>query len=156
MIDNRYPVKASEDLTSFEFDSIGPKGVIRKVVVYNEIDLKGYFNLGFGDKDPISGYISDQSISNNNDSNKVLSTVAATLYAFTDFYPNATVIATGSTEARTRLYRMGITNNLIKIQKDFLIFGLNQNSEWELFQKNVTYDAFLVKRKIHIFTDYEN
>jgi hypothetical protein len=107
MLDNRYDVKAASDLTAFEFDSVGPKGTIRKVVRYSEINLKGVFNLGFGDKDPVTGFISDLTITNNNDSKKVLATVAATLYFFTDFYPDVTIIATGSTEARPRLYIMG-------------------------------------------------
>ena len=64
-----------------------------------------------------------------------------------DSHPNATVIATGSTEARTRLYRMGITNNLTNIEKDFIILGLTE-TDWELFRKNATYGAFLVRRKM--------
>ncbi len=85
-------------------------------------------------------------MTNNDDSQKVLATVAATLYAFTDNYPNATV-ATGSTEARTRLYRMGITNNLTDIEKDFVVPGLKEKA-WEPFRKNITYGAFLVHRKM--------
>ena len=77
---------------------------------------------------------------------KWITTVAATLYAFTDTYPEATVIATGSTQARTRLYRMGISNNIKAIEKDFIILGLVENN-WEIFQKNITYGAFLVRRK---------
>ncbi len=80
-------------------------------------------------------------------SQKVLATVAATLYVFVNHYPDATIIATGSTEARTRLYRMGITNNLQAIEMDFTVLGLTNNG-WERFSKNVTYGAFLVCRKM--------
>ena len=103
--------------------------------------------MGFGDKDPITGFISDLTVTNNGDSQKVLATVAATLYAFTDLNKEAIIIATGSTEARTRLYRMGITNNLKEISIDFTILGLTDIG-WEEFKKNVTYGAFLVKRKL--------
>lgn len=75
----------------------------------------------------------------------MLATVAATLYAFIDTHPGATVIATGSTEARTRLYRMGIANNLEQTERDFEILGLNADIEWEPFRRNVTYGAFLVR-----------
>jgi len=75
----------------------------------------------------------------------VLATVAATLYAFTDHYPQATIIATGSTEARTRLYRMGIANNLTVIEEDFTVFGLTE-TDWEPFRKNIVYSAFLIYR----------
>ncbi len=59
----------------------------------------------------------------------------------------ATIIATGSTEARTRLYRIGISNNLTEIEKDFTILGLTE-TDWESFRINVTYGAFLVRRKL--------
>lgn len=147
MIDDRYDVRTSPDIEAFEFDSIGPRGTVRKVVRYTEINIKGFYNLGFGDKDPLTGFISDLSITNNNDSKKVLATVAATLYAFTDSHPGATIIATGSTSARTRLYRMGIANNLAEIEKEFSILGLKE-IDWEPFRKNVTYGAFLVRRKL--------
>jgi len=147
MIDDRYDVRTSPDIETFEFDSIGSRGVIRKVVRYTEINIKNFYNLGFGDKDPLTGFISDLSVTNNNDSNKVLATVAATLYAFTDNHPGVTIIATGSTEARTRLYRIGISYNLTAIEQDFIILGLTQ-TDCEPFRKNVTYGAFLVRRKL--------
>ena len=147
MLDDRYDVKTAPDLTSFEFDSVGPKGTVSKVVRYTEINLRSFYNLGFGDKDELTGFVSDLTVTNNNDSQKVLATVAATLYAFTEAYPGATVIATGSTEARTRLYRMGIANNLETIELDFEVLGLTAESEWEPFRKNTTHGAFLVTRK---------
>lgn len=147
MLDDRYHVDTSPDLLTFEFVSVGPKGNITKVVRYTEINIKGFYNLGFGDKDPITGYLRDLTVTNNSDSQKVLSTVASTLYAFTANYPNATIIATGSTEARTRLYRMGITNNLTDIEKDFVILGLTEKT-WEPFRKNIKYGAFLVRKKL--------
>lgn len=145
-MDTRYESNASEGSTTFEFVSEGPKGSITKIVRYNEINLKGFYNLGFGDEDAITGYVSDTRVTNNNDSQKVLATVAATLYVFTNEYPEATVIATGSTEARTRLYRMGIANNLEAIERDFIVLGLSTEG-WQPFQRGVTYGAFLVRRK---------
>ena len=147
MLGNYYDISTSQDFQTFEFVSIGQKGNITKVVRYSEISIKGYYNLGFGDTDPITGLLSDLTVTNNGDSQKVLATVAATLYAFTDNYPGVTVIATGSTQARTRLYRMGITNNLKDIEKDFFIFGLTEKG-WEPFHKNIHYGAFLVRRKL--------
>lgn len=106
MLQDRYLFESSPDLLTFEFESIGPKGVITKVVHYTEINVHGYYNLDFGDKDPESGFISDIIVTNNNDSQKVLATFARTLYLFTEHYSNAVVLATGSTTIRTRLYRM--------------------------------------------------
>lgn len=146
MFDDRYDVAASPDFLIFEFVSTGAKGDITKVVVYSEINLKGFYNLGFGDKDVMTGFVSDLSVTGNLDRQKVLATVASTLFVFTEYYPDATIIATGSTEARTRLYRMGITNHLTEIEKDFLVLGLTK-AGWEPFRKNIDYGAFLVRRK---------
>lgn len=87
------------------------------------------------------------SITNNGDSLKVLATVASTVYAFTEKYPNAWIFATGSTTVRTRLYRMGITNNLAEISEDFSIFGYNAEENWEEFVVGEDYEAFLLTKK---------
>ncbi|WP_207632580.1 DUF6934 family protein [Foetidibacter luteolus] len=146
MLDNRYSFESSPDMLTFEFNSTGPKGTITKVVHYTEINVRGYYNLGFGDKDPKTGFISDLTVTNNSDSKKVLATVAQTLYFFTECYPGAVVIATGSTLARTRLYRIGVANNLTDIEKDFIILGLT-DEDWEPFRKNTTYHSFAVRKK---------
>ena len=99
------------------------------------------YNLAFGDKNPGTGDIDDKVVSNNGDSEKVLATVVATVYAFSDKYPDSWIFATGSTKARTRLYRIGIAKYLEEIKSDFEIYGLIEN-EWELFRKEVEYDAF--------------
>jgi hypothetical protein len=130
----------------FEFISQGPKGQIPKLVKYSETNLKDMYNLAFGDKDSKTGSINDTVISNNGDSDMILATVVSTVYAFTDKYPDSWVFATGSTKARTRLYRMGITKYITEIKKDFQVFGL-RDDEWEKFEKEVEYEAFLVKRK---------
>ena len=148
MQEDRYKVETSFDLQTFEFTSEGSRGKIEKIVVYSEINLKDVYNLAFGDKDPLTGFLNDLTVTNNGDSQKVLATVAATLYAFTNEKPQASILATGSTAARTRLYRMGITNNLENIQQDFFIYGLTEKKNWESFRRNITYGAFLVQRKL--------
>ena len=130
----------------FEFVSVGTKGQIHKIVQFTETNLKDIYNLGFGDKDHKTGAIDDSVITNNGDSQKVLATVASTVYAFTDKHPDAWIYATGSNVARTRLYRIGIANNLIEIKMDFEVFGLKDNL-WHTFKKDDDYKAFLIKRK---------
>jgi len=147
----RYELKAEDSLMVFEFVSNGPKGRIPKLVKFSETNLKGLYNLAFGDKNLDTGDLNDLSISNNGDSEKVLATVVAAIYAFTDYYPNSFVYAIGSTKARTRLYRMGITKYLNDVTKDFHIYGLCHD-EWENFEKEIEYDAFLVQRKKRNFT----
>lgn len=142
----KYPLASGDKLLTFEFISEGPKGLIYKQVQFKQTNLKNVFNLAFGDKDHKTGEIDDTIISNNADSEKVLATVVATVYAFTDKYPDAMIYATGSTQARTRLYRMGISKYFSEVTKDFEILE-ERNSEWEAFRKNVDYYGFLVKRK---------
>jgi hypothetical protein len=116
------------------------------LVIFTTIEPPDIYNLAFVDIDPQTGEQSDLITTNNGDSQKVLATVAATVLDFTDSYPNALVYATGSTSARTRLYRMGIANNLNKIKEKFEVLGYT-NDQWSEFQKGVDYQAFLVKRK---------
>lgn len=150
MAKDKYPVTIGETLMVYEFTSIGFNGDIIKLVIYSEIH-HNFYNLGFGDKDEKTGQIDDEVITNNGDSLKVLTTVAATIYTFTDKYPDAMIFVTGSTKGRTRLYRMGITNNLKEIERDFEVFGL-VGKHWQPFQKQTDFDAFLVKRKNSNFT----
>lgn len=104
------------------------------------------FNLGFGDKIGLMGDFDDQAVTDNGDSLKVMATVAATLYPFMDRFPDAKVFAKGSTESRTRLYRMANTNNLDLISADFEVYGL-KNYVWEEFTIGIDYEAFLVNKK---------
>jgi hypothetical protein len=142
---DRYPVEASASFSEFEFYSEGPKGRIKKRVKFIPFgNGSGVYNLAFGDVAP-NGEIDDLSITNNNDSQKVLATVAHTAYDFFENHLNSFIYATGSTKARTRLYRMGITNNLAEITTDFIVYGFCENG-WEAFEKRKEYEAFLIKK----------
>jgi hypothetical protein len=119
----RYPLASSDKLLPFEFISEGKNGLIHKLVRYQPTNLKDIYNLAFGDKDHSTGEIDDTVISNNGDSEKVLTTVVAAPYAFTDKYPDIWIYATGSTNSRTRLYRKGITKFLSEVTADFEVLG---------------------------------
>lgn len=142
----KYEYSTEDNLFYFEFTSIGPKGRIKKIVEYSPTTVENVFNLAFGDYDEAIDGINDKSVTNNGDSKKVLTTVASTVYAFTGRYPDAWIHATGSTSVRTRLYRMGITNNLAEIVTDFYVFGLREE-KWEKFDRGVEYEAFIITRK---------
>ena len=81
------------------------------------------------------------------DTEKVLATVVSSVYAFTKDNPENIIYATGSTGARNRLYRIGISKHYDDAIKDFDIYGL-RDEEWVKFEKNVDYSAFLAKRKM--------
>lgn len=144
----KYLYKSEEFLRTYEFISEGVHGKIVKTVQYTDTGTENVYNLAFGDFDEGTKQINDFSVTNNGDSLKVLATVASSVYAFTEKYPRAMIFVTGSTKVRTRLYRMGITNNLAEIKEDFAIFGLTiDQNNWEEFIIGKDYEAFLITKK---------
>jgi hypothetical protein len=143
---DRYELKSDDELTTFDFLSEGPKGKIEKLVQFSPVNQDNVFNLAFGDRDKNTGDIDDNVVTDNGDSEKVLATVVAAVYAFCDKFPDAWVYATGSTSTRTRLYRMGINKYFDIVEADFEIFGQAQN-EWERYQRGKDYQAFVIQRK---------
>ena len=97
----RYEVEIGAGMDIFEFISEGKNGKITKVVRFDTTSLKDFYNLGFGDKDEATGKIDDKVITDNGDSEKVLATVASTVYGFTARLPKSWVYLTGSNLART-------------------------------------------------------
>lgn len=148
----KYLYKSEAFLKVFEFTSEEIKGSIKKMVQFSKTGTENVYNLAFGDYDEETKSINDLSVTNNGDSLKVLATIASTVYAFTEKYPNAWVVATGSTNVRTRLYRMGITNNLAEIKEDFDIYAFTIVGKWEEFIVGEDYEAFLITRKDNNFT----
>lgn len=142
----RYQLKAGDEPTVFEFTSIGPRGEIRKIIEFQFSEVEGLYNLAFGDKHPITGEIDDLSVADNDDTDKVLATVVDAVYTFFAEHPYASVYATGSTPARTRLYRMGLTRFYGTVQDDFYLFG-RIASKFYRFEIGKDYEAFLVQRK---------
>ena len=143
---DKYALKAGQDQTIFEFISEGKKGAIRKIIVFQATTEPNFYNLAFGDRDPLTGGVNDMSVSNNGDTDKVLATVVAALYAFCERYPDAFVYATGSTAARTRLYRMGITRFYDEVRANFFLYG-QVGDDFPEFELGRGYDGFLAKRK---------
>ena len=143
---DRYELIAGRNLTTFEFLSEGRKGKIVKVIQFQQMNLENLYNLAFGDKNADTGELDDKVVTDNGDSEKVLATVVAALYAFADRYPDAWVYATGSNSARTRLYRIGINKHFDIVATDFDIMGEHQN-EWEWYEYGKDYQAFAVRKK---------
>jgi hypothetical protein len=143
----KYLTEVDDTAKVYEFISVGVKGFIKKRVIFEQIGDKNIFNLAFGDVDIVTNEFDDVVITNNGDSDKVLATVAATVYNFLEKYPNAIVVATGSTPSRTRLYKIGISKNLEEIQEDFMIMGLKEKSQWVKYNKSESYSAFYIQRR---------
>ncbi|WP_448698271.1 DUF6934 family protein [Mucilaginibacter sp. AW1-3] len=142
------------DFQEYEFYSVGPKGIIKKIVRFQKIQEEPViYNLAFGDQNEITGDINDAVTSNNEDRDIVLATVARTVIDFCDHYGDDFILAKGSTPVRTRLYQIGINKLITEIRSDFDVYGFT-GELLHTFETNVNYDAFLVKRKNRIF-DYK-
>lgn len=146
---DRYDLTVGESQMIFEFTSEGPKGTTKKVVIYSKTHLHNFYNLGFGDKDNETGFVDDLAVTNNGDRLKVLATVAATVVVFSNQFPDASIFATGSTKARTRLYRIGIGSIFEEIKLNFDVYGL-LNNEWLPISKNVEFEGFLIRKKLNL------
>jgi hypothetical protein len=151
----KYELYRNTETTIFEFKSIGPNGEITKVIIFNATQSKEIYNLAFGDliyDEVHKRYILDDSIiTNNGDRNKILATVANSVYIFTEKYPKKMVFFKGSTLARTRLYRRALSINLEELSETFIIFGSIKNEFGNVnsvpFKSNGDFFGFIIKRK---------
>lgn len=140
-----YKIQVNEENT-YSFISVGRRGLILKVVRFDEIE-PDIFNLGFGDFDFEKQTLSDSIVSDNGDMEKILATVVSILSDFLQNNPKFSVFIVGSTVSRTRLYQIAINRYYEDFKVDFEIFGY-KNSEFEIFQKNVNYESFLVRKML--------
>ncbi|MGG7665839.1 DUF6934 family protein [Dyadobacter sp. BHUBP1] len=144
---NTYPLLKNEDLKSYYFWSTGPNGTIKKVIVFQLVDPEqALYNLAFGDLFEGAEILNDLVITNNGDTRVVLATVGKAVVEFLEDFPNATIVAVGSTPVRTRLYQINISRFINEILQEFVVEGYFDGS-WELFEGNTNYDAFMLKKK---------
>jgi hypothetical protein len=141
-----YQTSRNESSIEFEFFSEGPKGRILKKILYKPLDSHpSIFNLSVGDV-KADGSIDYEAITNNGDMLIVLATVALTIPAFLNAYPDKAIFVKGHTESRNRLYRRLISNHLVHIPNGHLLYGL-VGQKWYLFEKNQNYSGFMLEHK---------
>jgi len=145
----RYEYQSGKDYLDYEFFSEGPKGVIKKGVRFTLAQFNGiyFYNLAFGDWSEELRSLNDFSVTNNDDVEKVLATVASVVMDFLEHFPDTIIYAEGSTPARTRRYQMGINKAWNEIAEQYEVFGIRPDDIIEPFRKNVNYDAFWVRRR---------
>jgi hypothetical protein len=159
----RYETQSTVSSLVFTFESVGEK-IIQKRVVYSKItnpeDIglsfsANVYNLGFGDFNEATKQLNDQIISKNGDTERVLATVAGTVFDFWVEYPDASIffmgsIPEGEKARRTRLYQMKINRYFEEISLIADVSGYAEKG-WEEFMKNKNYVAFLISQKNYIF-----
>ncbi|MDH7459638.1 hypothetical protein QEG73_00055 [Chitinophagaceae bacterium 26-R-25] len=138
-------VEVTFGFSIYDFNSIGPLGVIPKRVQISETSVPGIFNLAFGNLDG-NGKIDDYAISNDKDRNKILATIAGIVINYLDKFPNRIILFSGSTVERTRLYRMAISLNFTELSKTIDIYAIVDGEPLH-FNSNVNAEAFIIKRK---------
>jgi hypothetical protein len=144
----RYPYRLKWVNVQYEFESIGPNGVIKKVVSYCTATRRNeeVVNLALGDWDEQARCFDYKANSKNRDTSMVLATVASTCVNMMFLHPAVRVYAEGFTPARTRLYRIGIVKNWNAIESVLDIEGYRMGKR-EPFQASINYEAFRAKRK---------
>ncbi len=140
-----YPFRKVKRELIFEFDSISDTKTIHKVIAYELIDEQNHiFNLSLVDKNE-QGQISDLTVSNNQDMEKVLATVVQTLPLFFDEFVGAKVFFKGSTPARIRLYQIAISKFFEDFKRNFVVWDFTNNTP-QPFEKGTVYEAFLIEK----------
>jgi hypothetical protein len=161
----RYQTENDKDESRYTFTSVG-KETIEKIVVYQQFPLTKVielglnedfevYNLAFGDRIAGTDNFTDENISNNGDSDKVLATVIYTIFDFWKHNPNTLVWFEGSDPEdqngikkglRTRLYQRKMERFIEDIEAVAYILG-KYNNQLEEFVKGKKYDAFLIIKK---------
>ncbi len=139
-----YNIESSSDGLLYEFESVGESKIIKKVVIYFPVKYNNdLFELSFGDLQN-DGTINFQMVSNNQDMALILNTVIDTLHLFFELYPSKSVVFTGSSESRNRLYRAVISKAIKNQNQKFDIFGITFDGILESFLPNKNYFAFQI------------
>jgi len=152
--DHYEDLRFTEDHLYFLFISEGPKGRLKKLVIYSQLKIiPDAYNLALGTlriNDRGNEYVDSTEISDNGDRNKILATIAVTAYNFIEEYPDKKIYITGLNKARTRLYQMAINHAYAELTKNFILFGnISEETnkyEFQPFEKGVNYTGFLVQK----------
>lgn len=140
-------ISADPEYNTFEFMSEGKNGCIPKRITFTPTHWVNVYNLAFGDITE-EGDVDDYRISDNGDRNKILATIVKVVEIYTNKYPERWVYFTGSTDQRTRLYRIAVSLHLEELVTFFEIFaGVDGQEEFMRFSKGLNINAFVVKRK---------
>jgi hypothetical protein len=144
-----YPtVYTKEDLSIFDFVSIGKRGAITKRIIFARMEERGIYNLAFGNVRPDDRF-DDDLISDNGDRNKILATVVAAVDKYTQRYPRRWIYFRGNTAAKRRLYRMAVSIHLEELSGKFEILAeLEEKEVLVPFQRNMAAVGFLIRRRI--------
>ncbi len=123
MAQNSYALfKQSE--VFYWFISTGPNGDIPKGVFLTPADVPAVsnpFNLGLADY--VNDEWTDENITNNRDTSRIMETIASVIIDFMSKFPDRRIYVYDNTEAKRRLYQRYASNNLDRINKNYHLYG---------------------------------
>ncbi len=147
MIDlDKYTYFTNYNGLDYEFESIGPKGIIKKVARFSKMKAVNTYNFGFGDLNEATGEIDDSISSNNADHEKIIGTLGNIITDFLSQKINSQIYIEGTDAYRTRFYQIYLNRYFDELNESFIIFGFKDRG-WFNFKKGVNYEAFLGRRK---------
>ncbi|MGG7662793.1 DUF6934 family protein [Dyadobacter sp. BHUBP1] len=141
-----YPYTANEATGHFKFQSVGKRGIIDKAIELTQI-APDIYNLALLDFDPVTQDYVDDSITDNGDMPEVLATVMAVILDHLSQFPRSSIVITGNSPSRTRLYKIAISKIGDDIKHQLKILGY-QRSGWRIFEPNQSYESFLIARNL--------
>jgi hypothetical protein len=152
MNNDRYDnVEIASNFRFFTFVSQGRHGALTKIVTFSEfIRIQNTFNLSLGTLLP-NGKIDYDTITNNGDRNKILTTVALIIGIFIQQHRGISVYVAGSDKRRTLLYQRAIAYGYEELIELFNIYGdfslESEESKFEPFDNSKNYSGFLIQER---------
>lgn len=140
-----YPFLANEATGHFKFQSVVKRGTFEKTIELTKLAPDQY-NLALLDFDPGTQDYTDNSVTDNGDMPEILATVMAVVLDYLSQYPERSIIITGNSSSRTRLYQIAIRKIFDQVQDLLTVLGY-KNEEWQSFEPNQSYESFLIARK---------
>lgn len=143
MIKDSYPLIPSKLKNAFFFKSVGVKGTILKVIIFEHLKNRRY-NLAFGDV--VNNQLDDEVISNNQDFVKVISTVAIAIYEFLERNPKAIIEIDPIDSKRALFYNRIFQRRYIEIILILDVFGVIGKKR-ERYNPEKLYQEFEIEAK---------
>ncbi len=163
-----YDYSATSYGMEFKFISSGTSGVFNEIVQYTpvpyanlplwtgwtgQVDL---VNLGFGVLSN-NGEIDDSIVTNNGDTNQILTTVALTVQEFFRCYPHYWIYFEGSSLSRTVLYGKKISRHLNEFSNFCNIYGYSTGTTTFMpMSADVRFYGFLINKRASNEDNKEN
>ena len=143
-----YKIDTFQDGLYHFFDSISEGSAMQKVVAFKQSEENDLlYSLVFGNVAE-NGEIDVYTTNASNENMKViLGTVISTIEIFFKHHPDKIITFTGSTPARTQLYRAVIGKFIDNQELLYNIYGFSTDGKVEIFQRHESYIGYFIQKK---------